>query len=61
MTGDRRVVGASEGDGEGAGAGGIGTIGDDVVNGDGFVFTFGQIVVGVNGRIEGPGAIGFDL
>ena len=57
---DRDVVGAREIDGEGAGAGFAGAIGDGVVNGDGACFTFGQIVVGGVSWIEGPRAIGID-
>ena len=54
------VVGSSQGDFKGAVASGIGTIGDGVVNGDGLFLSFGEGVVGVNGRIERPGAIGAD-
>ena len=54
------VVGASECDDKGASARGIGTISDGVVNGDGLCFVFDESVVGLDGRDEGPGAIGAD-
>ena len=58
--GNRSVVGASEGDDKGTSARVAGTISDDVVNGDGLFFSFGESFVGVERRIKGPGAIGID-
>ena len=58
--GDRSVIGAGECDDEGASTCVAGAISDGVVNGDGLCFVFDESVVGLDGRVEGPGAIGTD-
>ena len=57
---DGDVVGAGEGDGEGALSRGTVVIGDGVVDVDGLSGAFCESLIGVIGWVEGPGAIGID-